>query len=55
MLKSMSNEFIFKKISFRFVIINQDSRKRERYRVNHDTNNDENNLQHMLRMAKSKI
>lgn len=49
MLESMSNKFIPKEILSRVVIINEDSKKCERYVVNLDTNNGNNNLKHMLR------
>ena len=48
----MLEDFISKGISFRIIIINQDSGKREEYKANLNTNNDENNLQHLLEMAK---
>ena len=51
MLESMPDKFIFKKISSRIVIKNQDSEKRKGYGANLDTNNDENNLQHALGTA----
>lgn len=44
MLKNMPDEIIPKEISFRVVIINQDSEECERYRANLNINNNKNNL-----------
>lgn len=51
MLESMPDGFISEGISSRVIIINQDSRERERYGTNLDINNDKNNLQHALGMV----
>lgn len=48
----MPDELILEKISFRVIIINQDSRKRESYRANLDNNNNEKNLQYLLKIVK---
>lgn len=40
----MLDEFISKEILSRVVIINQDSKEYEGYKVNLDTNDDKNNL-----------
>lgn len=47
----MLDECIPKEISSRIVIVNQDSRECERYKVNLNTNSNENNLQPALETA----
>lgn len=40
----MPNDFIFKKILFKVLIINQNSEKDKKYNANHNINNNKNHL-----------
>ncbi len=54
MLETMLDEFILEGISSKVVLINQNSEEYEKYTADLNTNNDKNDLYHLLGIAEMK-